>query len=77
MNGKLCTAIKTRGEDIKSYTPVPGDRMQEGSNGRRQFNQNHVFFSKDQGMVQTGQRCLIMYLELEYKNVQRRERCGI
>lgn len=30
MNGKLCTSIKTRGGDIKSYTPVPGDRMQEG-----------------------------------------------
>lgn len=30
LNGKLCTSIKTRGGDIKSYTPVPGDRMQEG-----------------------------------------------
>lgn len=30
LNGKLCTSIKTCGEDIKSYTPVPGDRMQEG-----------------------------------------------
>lgn len=49
MNGKLWTAIKTRGEDIKSYTPVPGDRMQEGSNGRRQFNQNHVFFFQRSG----------------------------
>lgn len=29
MNRKLCTSIKTRGGDIKSYTPVPGDRMQE------------------------------------------------
>ena len=30
------------GGDIKSYTPVPGDKMQEGGrcNGRRQFNQN-------------------------------------
>lgn len=30
LNGKLCTSIKTRRGDIKSYTPVPGDRMQEG-----------------------------------------------
>ena len=30
LNGKLCTSIKTRGGDIKSYTPVPGDRMLEG-----------------------------------------------
>lgn len=30
LNGKLCTSIKTWGEDIKSYTPLPGDRMQEG-----------------------------------------------
>lgn len=30
LNGKLCTSIKTRGKDIKSYTPVPGDRMREG-----------------------------------------------
>lgn len=30
LNGKLCTSIKTRRRDIKSYTPVPGDRMQEG-----------------------------------------------
>lgn len=30
MNRKLCTSIKTRGGDIKSYTPVPGDRMHEG-----------------------------------------------
>lgn len=30
LNGKLCSSIKTRWGDIKSYTPVPGDRMQEG-----------------------------------------------
>lgn len=24
LNGKLCSSIKTRGGDIKSYTPVPG-----------------------------------------------------
>lgn len=30
LNGKLCTSIKTRREHIKSHTPVPGDRMQEG-----------------------------------------------
>lgn len=30
LNGKLCTSIKTRGEHIKSHTPMPGDRMQEG-----------------------------------------------
>lgn len=30
LNGKLCTSIKTCGEDIKSYSPAPGDRMQEG-----------------------------------------------
>lgn len=30
LNRKLCTSIKTRGGDIKSYTPAPGDRMHEG-----------------------------------------------
>lgn len=30
LNRKLCTSIKTCRGNIKSYTPVPGDRMQNG-----------------------------------------------
>lgn len=33
LNRKLCTSIKTCRGDIKSYTPVPGERMQDGVGG--------------------------------------------
>lgn len=57
LNGKLCTSIKTRGEDIKSYTAVPGDRMQEGGcNGRRQFNQNPRLSQRAAGWRRAGKR---------------------
>lgn len=55
MNRKLCTSIKTRSEDIKSYTLVPGDRMQEGGcNARRQFNQNPGLSHCAAGLGKTG-----------------------
>lgn len=70
LNGKLCTSIKTRGGDIKSYTPVPGDRMQEGGmQWKATVQSESPAFSSSQGGRgeegrETGQLCLIMYLEL-------------
>lgn len=68
LNRKLCTSIKTRRGDIKSYTPVPGDRMQErGTQWKATVQSDSRAFSLSQGEVEeteTGQLCLIMYLEL-------------
>lgn len=63
LNRKLCTSIKTRGGDIKSYTPAPGDRMHEG--GEAMESDSSIRVGKEgcggkEGR-ETGQLCLIMY----------------
>lgn len=83
LNGKLCTSIKTCGEDIKSYTPVPGDRMQEGGDAMQRDSSIRIpgFLAVPQGEKrrrrerETGQLGLIMYLELVYRNAH--EMCKI
>lgn len=70
LNGKLCSSIKTRGGDIKSYTPVPGDRMQEGGDAMEGDSSIRIpgFLTKPGGWRKGGKRdrtaMFNMYLEL-------------
>lgn len=73
MNRKLCTSIKTCGEDIKSYPPVPGDRMQErGTQWKATVQSEHGASSLcrrvREGGERTGRPGLIMDLKFVCRN---------
>lgn len=69
---KLCTSLKTCGEDIKSYTLAPGDRMHEGGTQWKATVQSEHGASSLCRRVreggETGQPGLIMYLKFVYRN---------
>ena len=72
LNRKLCTSIKTCGEDIKSYTPVLGDRLQEAGTQRKATvpseRRDCSLCRREKSGGETGRPGLIMYLKFVYRN---------